>query len=74
MPISIGIVTYQEILAHLKASHKDLDLDKLRVILQYLHTTGIIMWYRDIAELTDMVFVKPSFLISLFKVCYEKPQ
>ncbi|KAM9493372.1 malignant fibrous histiocytoma-amplified sequence 1 homolog [Clarias gariepinus] len=59
-----GIVTHRDILAHLTASHNELDLDS---ILQYLHRTGIIMWYRDITDLKDVVFVQPSFLISLFK-------
>ncbi|KAI5626285.1 malignant fibrous histiocytoma-amplified sequence 1-like isoform X1 [Silurus asotus] len=62
-----GIVTHEEILDHLNSSDNKLDLDKLRVILQYLHRTGIITWYRDIPDLKDMVFVQPSFLISLFK-------
>lgn len=69
MHFSIGIVTHMDILAHLNTRHHELDLDKLRIILQYLHRTGVIMWYTDIPDLKDMVFVKPSFLISLFKVC-----
>lgn len=73
MHFSIGIVNHGDILAHLNTSHNELDLDKLRFILQYLHRTGIIMWYSDITDLKDMVFVKPSFLISLLKVCYDPP-
>lgn len=71
MHFSIGIVSQGDILAHLNTSH-ELNLDKLRGILQYLHRTGVIMWYTDIPDLQDMVFVKPSFLISLFKVCNGK--
>ncbi|XP_017314211.1 malignant fibrous histiocytoma-amplified sequence 1 isoform X1 [Ictalurus punctatus] len=59
-----GIVTHGDILAHLKTTQDELDLDKLTGILEYLHRTGIILWYRD---LNDMVFLKPSALISLFK-------
>ncbi|XP_026992776.2 malignant fibrous histiocytoma-amplified sequence 1 homolog isoform X1 [Tachysurus fulvidraco] len=62
-----GIVSLSDILDHLNSSHNELDHAKLSVVLQYLHRSGIIIWYRDITDLNEMVFVKPSFLISLFK-------
>ncbi|KAI4896254.1 hypothetical protein NFI96_031502 [Prochilodus magdalenae] len=62
-----GLVTQEELLYYLNGRHSGLDNDKLRCILQYLHRIGIIMWYKEISDLEDMVFVKPSFLISLFK-------
>ncbi|KAL6461475.1 hypothetical protein MHYP_G00296190 [Metynnis hypsauchen] len=62
-----GIVTQEDLLYYLNDKHKELDHDKMRFILQYLHRIGIIMWYMEIPDLKDMVFVKPSFLISLFK-------
>ncbi|KAF4091051.1 hypothetical protein AMELA_G00032720 [Ameiurus melas] len=62
-----GIVTHGDILAHLKTTDNELDLEKLTGILQYLHRTGNILWYSDITDMIDMVFLKPSFLISLFK-------
>ncbi|KAK3510173.1 hypothetical protein QTP70_026761 [Hemibagrus guttatus] len=56
-----GIVTHEDILAHLNTQNE------LDYVLQYLHRSGIIIWYKDVTELSNMVFVKPSFLISLFK-------
>lgn len=65
-------MTQEDILADLKTTHDELDRDHLTGILQYLHRTGIIMWYNDITDLKNVVFVKPSILISLFKVGCEK--
>ncbi|XP_043101468.1 malignant fibrous histiocytoma-amplified sequence 1 [Puntigrus tetrazona] len=62
-----GIVTQDTLLYELKNRHVTLDDDKLKLILQYLHRIGVIMWYKDIPELAVFLFVKPSFLISLFK-------
>lgn len=64
-------MTQEDILADLKTTHQ-LDVDQLTGILQYLHRTGIIMCYNEVTDLKNVVFVKPSILISLFKVCYEK--
>lgn len=63
-----GIVTQNVLLYELKNRHNTLNHDKLRLILQYLHRIGVIMWYKEIPELKDSLFVKPSFLITLFKV------
>ncbi|XP_051563673.1 malignant fibrous histiocytoma-amplified sequence 1-like isoform X2 [Myxocyprinus asiaticus] len=62
-----GIVTQEDLLYELQNRHGALDHDKLKLILQYLHRIGVIIWYKEITELTDSLFVKPSFLISLFK-------
>ncbi|XP_072527671.1 malignant fibrous histiocytoma-amplified sequence 1 isoform X2 [Salminus brasiliensis] len=62
-----GIVSQEDLLYYLKDKHNELDHEKMRLILQYLHRIGIIMWYLEIPDLKDIVFVKPSFLISLFK-------
>ncbi|XP_067305915.1 malignant fibrous histiocytoma-amplified sequence 1 [Pseudorasbora parva] len=62
-----GIVSQDELLSELKSRHATLDEDQLKLILQYLHRIGVIMWYKEIPELAGSVFVKPSFLISLFK-------
>ncbi|KAK7170134.1 hypothetical protein R3I94_000389 [Phoxinus phoxinus] len=62
-----GIVSQNVLLSELKNRRDTLDDDKLKLILQYLHRIGVIMWYKEIPELAGSVFVKPSFLISLFK-------
>ncbi|XP_042616611.1 malignant fibrous histiocytoma-amplified sequence 1-like [Cyprinus carpio] len=62
-----GIVSQSSLLYELKNRHETLDDDKLKLILQYLHRIGVIMWYKEIPELAGSLFVKPSFLISLFK-------
>jgi len=61
-------VSQNVLLPELKSRHDTLDDDQLKLILQYLHRIGVIMWYKEITELAGSVFVKPSFLISLFKV------
>ncbi|XP_039510311.1 malignant fibrous histiocytoma-amplified sequence 1 [Pimephales promelas] len=62
-----GYVSQNVLLPELKSRHDTLDDDQLKLILQYLHRIGVIMWYKEIPELAGSVFVKPSFLISLFK-------
>ncbi|XP_073693063.1 malignant fibrous histiocytoma-amplified sequence 1 homolog [Garra rufa] len=62
-----GIVSQSTLLYLLKNRQDTLDNNKLQLILQYLHRIGIIMWYKEIPELADSLFVNPSFLISLFK-------
>ncbi|XP_030650044.1 malignant fibrous histiocytoma-amplified sequence 1 homolog [Chanos chanos] len=62
-----GIVALDDLLAQLKDRHEELNNEKLSCILRYLHRIGIIMWYEEIPALRNMVFVEPSFLISLFK-------
>lgn len=62
-----GIVSQDVFLDELKNRQTSLDDDKLKLILQYLHRIGVIMWYKEIPELQGSLFVKPSFLISLFK-------
>ncbi|XP_049326910.1 malignant fibrous histiocytoma-amplified sequence 1 homolog isoform X2 [Astyanax mexicanus] len=62
-----GIMNHDDLLEYLQNKHSELDHEKMRLILQYLHRIGIIMWYMEIPDLKDMVFIKPSFLISLFK-------
>ncbi|XP_059390596.1 malignant fibrous histiocytoma-amplified sequence 1 [Carassius carassius] len=62
-----GIVSQTTLLYDLKKRHSTLDDEKLKLILQYLHRIGVIMWYKEIPELTGSLFVEPPFLISLFK-------
>ncbi|XP_016430546.1 malignant fibrous histiocytoma-amplified sequence 1 homolog [Sinocyclocheilus rhinocerous] len=62
-----GIASQTALLYELKNRHATLDDDKLKLILQYLHRIGVIMWYKEIPELAGSLFVKPPFLISLFK-------
>ncbi|XP_056602695.1 malignant fibrous histiocytoma-amplified sequence 1 [Triplophysa dalaica] len=62
-----GIVTQDILLYELKNRHDTLNHDKLKLILQYLHRIGVIMWYKEIPALKNSLFVKPSFLITLFK-------
>ncbi|XP_026070751.1 malignant fibrous histiocytoma-amplified sequence 1-like [Carassius auratus] len=62
-----GIVSQSTLLCQLKNRHVTLDDDQLKLILQYLHRIGVIMWYKEIPELAGSLFVKPTFLISLFK-------
>ncbi|XP_069480153.1 malignant fibrous histiocytoma-amplified sequence 1-like isoform X2 [Ambystoma mexicanum] len=45
-----------------------LDKDLLQDILRYLHRIGLIIWYEDIRPLANTVFLKPSFLITMFKM------
>ncbi|XP_050969628.1 malignant fibrous histiocytoma-amplified sequence 1 homolog [Labeo rohita] len=62
-----GIVSQSTLLNELKNRHDTLDDNRLQLILQYLHRIGVIMWYKEIPELADFLFLEPSFLISLFK-------
>lgn len=68
MPLLLGIVSQNTLLYELKNRHVTLDDDKLKLILQYLHRIGVIMWYKEIPELANSLFVEPPFLVSLFKV------
>ncbi|XP_056232533.1 malignant fibrous histiocytoma-amplified sequence 1 homolog [Seriola aureovittata] len=65
-----GIVLIDElndfILNHVNLSRDSLQ-SILRFLLRYLHRIGMIVWYEDIDVLSDRVFIKPSFLISIFK-------
>ncbi|XP_073515645.1 malignant fibrous histiocytoma-amplified sequence 1 homolog [Phyllobates terribilis] len=49
-------------------SKSDLDKDLLKDILRYLHRIGLVVWYEDIKALLNTVFLKPSFLITVFKM------
>uniref|UniRef100_W5LWH4 Si:ch211-210p4.6 n=1 Tax=Lepisosteus oculatus TaxID=7918 RepID=W5LWH4_LEPOC len=62
-----GIVSLNALLSDINCKLTKIDKDDLKDILRYLHRIGIIMWYEDIPALIDTVFVKPSFLIALFK-------
>ncbi|XP_035274390.1 malignant fibrous histiocytoma-amplified sequence 1-like [Anguilla anguilla] len=62
-----GVMSFEEILNELKGKLEKLDQEDLQPILRYLHQIGIIVWYEEIADLKETVFVEPSFLIKLFK-------
>ncbi|MBN3300871.1 MFHA1 protein, partial [Amia calva] len=63
-----GIVSLTQLLTDIKQKVGKLDEDDLKGILRYLHYIGIIVWYEEIPALSETVFVKPSFLITLFKI------
>ncbi|XP_074853981.1 malignant fibrous histiocytoma-amplified sequence 1 homolog [Carettochelys insculpta] len=54
-------ITHREHLAHLS---RELFQD----ILRYLHRIGLIIWYEEIKQLENMVFLRPAFLITMFKI------
>ncbi|MGH0148097.1 UNVERIFIED_CONTAM: hypothetical protein FKN15_011908 [Acipenser sinensis] len=64
-----GIVSVNEMLSGINhnGSFDRLAQDDLKDILRYLHRIGLIMWYEESTRLVGTVFVKPSFLITLFK-------
>ncbi|KAJ8271422.1 hypothetical protein COCON_G00102810 [Conger conger] len=62
-----GVMLFEEILNELNEKFGELDQEDLQPILRYLHRIGIIVWYEEIADLKETVFVEPSFLIKLFK-------
>lgn len=66
---SPGIVSVNEMLSGINhnGSFDRLAQDDLKDILRYLHRIGLIMWYEESTRLVGTVFVKPSFLITLFK-------
>ncbi|XP_056383100.1 malignant fibrous histiocytoma-amplified sequence 1 homolog [Hyla sarda] len=49
-------------------TNRDLDKNLLKDILRYLHRIGLIVWYEDIKQLLNTVFLKPAFLIAVFKM------
>lgn len=49
-------------------TNSDLDKYLLKDVLRYLHRIGLIVWYEDIKPLLNTVFLKPSFLITVFKM------
>ncbi|XP_053545265.1 malignant fibrous histiocytoma-amplified sequence 1 homolog [Bombina bombina] len=52
----------------LKTQDGHLNKDLLKDILRYLHHIGLIVWYEDIQPLLSTVFLKPTFLITMFKM------
>ncbi|XP_078076963.1 malignant fibrous histiocytoma-amplified sequence 1 [Mustelus asterias] len=46
----------------------NLNSEQLKCILCYLHRIGLIVWYQEVETLERIVFLKPSFLITLFKM------
>ncbi|KAM9302187.1 malignant fibrous histiocytoma-amplified sequence 1 homolog [Gastrophryne carolinensis] len=65
-----GIMDLDDLLREISQITDDSKLDKdlLKDILRYLHRIGLIVWYEDIESLLDTVFLKPSFLITMFKM------
>lgn len=49
-------------------SQRELNPENIKCILRYLHRIGVIVWYEEIDSLKTDVFLRPSILISLFKV------
>ncbi|KAM4723103.1 malignant fibrous histiocytoma-amplified sequence 1 homolog [Rhinophrynus dorsalis] len=65
-----GIMELDHLLSKVLIRTGDCDLDKdlFRDILRYLHRIGLIVWYEDIKPLVNTVFLKPAFLITIFKI------
>ncbi|XP_071974302.1 malignant fibrous histiocytoma-amplified sequence 1 homolog [Engystomops pustulosus] len=64
-----GIMDLDHLLREIMLKTKnDLNKNLLRDILRYLHRIGLIVWYEDIKPLLNTVFLKPSFLITVFKM------
>uniref|UniRef100_A0A3B3R3U9 Si:ch211-210p4.6 n=2 Tax=Paramormyrops kingsleyae TaxID=1676925 RepID=A0A3B3R3U9_9TELE len=62
-----GIVDLNNLVANNTLNSGNLSKEDLHSILRYLHRIGTILWFEEIEDLKDTVFVKPSFLITLFK-------
>ncbi|XP_048861121.1 malignant fibrous histiocytoma-amplified sequence 1 isoform X2 [Brienomyrus brachyistius] len=62
-----GIVDLHNLVANSALNSGNLSKEDLHSILRYLHRTGTILWFEEIEDLKETVFVKPSFLITLFK-------
>ncbi|KAM3935080.1 malignant fibrous histiocytoma-amplified sequence 1 homolog [Leptodactylus fuscus] len=64
-----GIMDLDHLLSEVMLKTKrDLNKNLLKDILRYLHRIGLIVWYEDIKPLLNTVFLKPSFLITVFKM------
>ncbi|XP_066440147.1 malignant fibrous histiocytoma-amplified sequence 1 homolog [Eleutherodactylus coqui] len=64
-----GIMDLDHLLSEVMLkTNSDLDKHLLKDILRYLHRIGLIVWYEDIKPLVNTVFLKPSFLITIFKM------
>ncbi|XP_068116372.1 malignant fibrous histiocytoma-amplified sequence 1-like [Hyperolius riggenbachi] len=65
-----GIMNLDYLLSEILLRTEDRNLDKelLKDILRYLHRIGLIVWYEDFEPLLNTVFLKPSFLITIFKM------
>ncbi|XP_072277759.1 malignant fibrous histiocytoma-amplified sequence 1 homolog [Pyxicephalus adspersus] len=65
-----GIMDLDHLLSEIihRNDHSDLDKELLKDILRYLHRIGLIVWYEDIKSLINTVFLRPSFLITIFKM------
>ncbi|XP_043915068.1 malignant fibrous histiocytoma-amplified sequence 1 homolog [Protopterus annectens] len=64
-----GMMSLDELFSSLGKKEKlgKVEKEVLKDILRYLHRTGLIVWYEEIDMLANKVFVKPGFLIELFK-------
>lgn len=40
----------------------------LQDVLRYLHHIGLIIWYEEVKQMESIVFLRPAFLITMFKV------
>ncbi|XP_069824381.1 malignant fibrous histiocytoma-amplified sequence 1-like [Dendropsophus ebraccatus] len=64
-----GIMDLDHLLSEVMLkTNNDLGKNLLKDILRYLHRTGLIVWYEDIKPLLNTVFLKPTFLITVFKM------
>ncbi|XP_041052853.1 malignant fibrous histiocytoma-amplified sequence 1 homolog isoform X1 [Carcharodon carcharias] len=61
-----GTVPLDELLTMINL--QNIDREQLKYILSYLHRIGLIVWYQEVQTLEGTVFLKPSFLITLFKM------
>ncbi|XP_048401055.1 malignant fibrous histiocytoma-amplified sequence 1 isoform X2 [Stegostoma tigrinum] len=61
-----GTVALDELLEMVNVHN--IDSEQLEYILSYLHRIGLILWFQNLQALDKIVFLKPSFLITLFKM------
>ncbi|NXS63618.1 MFHA1 protein, partial [Brachypteracias leptosomus] len=66
-----GMMDLQYLLSKLsQCKHlASLGRELLQDILRYLHRIGLVVWYEEIKHLESTVFLQPTFLITMFKVC-----
>ncbi|NWS22742.1 MFHA1 protein, partial [Pachyramphus minor] len=65
-----GMMDLQYLLSKL-SQHKhlaNLGRELLQDILRYLHRIGLVVWYEEIKQLENTVFLQPTFLITMFKL------
>ena len=47
---------------------------KLKAMMDYFHTQGEFLWYSDVPELSDVVFVNPQWLADHLRILFSREQ